>query len=122
MFNIFEEEQEAISEHDAKVRMLLNKYAQHPHLQDAVAALRVRAQMDADHHGITFVECANYLVAAMVSKLPPPHTSKVSANDYKNCNTTGISRILGDGSAGGNSSLLVASKRKGIHMLPDGSI
>ena len=44
MFNIFEEENEEISE-QAKVRMLLNK-VEHPQLQNAVNALRVRASMD----------------------------------------------------------------------------
>jgi hypothetical protein len=41
MFNIFEEEKEEITE-QAKVRMLLKK-VEHPQLQDAVGALRVRA-------------------------------------------------------------------------------
>ena len=43
MFYIFEEEKEEISE-QAKVQMLLKK-VEHPQLQDAVGALRMRAQM-----------------------------------------------------------------------------
>ena len=40
MLNIFQEENEIISE-QAKVRMLLKK-VEHPQLQDAIGALRVR--------------------------------------------------------------------------------
>ena len=57
MFNIFEEENEEISE-QAKVRMLLKKVG-HPQLQNAVNALRVQALMDST----TFTECANHLSA-----------------------------------------------------------
>jgi hypothetical protein len=109
MFNIFEEEQETITE-QAKVRMLLKK-VEHPQLQDAVGALRVRAQMD----GTTFTECANHL-AAIVSELPDYSTPrKVSAAERK----VGVQHIRGGGNKGSNASL--ASKRKGIYM-PDGSI
>jgi hypothetical protein len=105
MFNIFEEEKEPISE-TAKVRMLLQKI-DHPQLQDAVGALRVRAQLD----GITFTECANHL-SAIVSELPDqPTPRKVSATDSRGPK---ISRIRGGGAN-------LASKRKGIHM-PDGSV
>ena len=62
MFNIFEEEDEIIPE-QAKVRMLLKK-VEHPQLQDAVGALRVRSLID----GLTFTECANHL-SAQVSEL-----------------------------------------------------
>ena len=73
MFNIFEEENEVISE-QAKVRMLLKK-VEHLQLQDAVGALRVLASMD----GITFTECANHL-SAQVSELPDNQSaSKISA-------------------------------------------
>jgi hypothetical protein len=110
MFNIFEEEKEEISE-QAKVRMLLKK-VEHPQLQDAVGALRVRAQMD----GITFTECANHL-SAIVSELPDHQISrKVSATDSK---SRGVSakHIRG----GGRSASNPGSKRKGINM-PDGTI
>lgn len=103
MFNMFEEEGEAVTE-QAKVRMLLKKI-QHPALQNAVSALRIRAQLDS----VTFTECADHL-AAMVSELPDSHlTRKVSAADTKHK----AKRIRGVGAGGGPS-----SKRKGIHM-PD---
>ena len=57
MFNIFDEENKVILE-QARVPMLLRK-VEHPQLQDAVGALRLRASMD----GITFIECANHLLA-----------------------------------------------------------
>jgi hypothetical protein len=108
MFNIFEEEKEEITE-QAKVRMLLKK-VEHPQLQDAVGALRVRAQMD----GITFTECANHL-SAIVSELPDHQVSrKVSAADSRG--TT--KRIRG---GGGSPATNPGAKRKGIKM-PDGSI
>jgi hypothetical protein len=104
IFNIFEEEKEEITE-QAKVRMLLKK-VEHPQLQDAVGALRVRAQMD----GITFTECANHL-SAIVSELPDHQVSrKVSAADSR------VKHIRGGGSPANP-----GSKRKGIKM-PDGSI
>jgi hypothetical protein len=43
MFNTFKKEGEEITE-PAKVRILLNK-VEHPQLQNAVSALRIRAQM-----------------------------------------------------------------------------
>jgi hypothetical protein len=77
MFNVFEEEKEEISE-QAKVRMLLKKI-EHPQLQDAVGALRVRAQIE----GTTFTECANHL-SAIVSELPDHQTPrKVSCTESK---------------------------------------
>ena len=107
MFNMFQEEGEAVTE-QAKVRMLLKKI-QHPQLQNAVSALRIRAQLDS----VTFTECANHL-AAMVSELPDNHlTRKVSAVDSK---SSKAKRIRGGGASNG-----AASKRKGIHM-PDGSV
>ena len=110
MFNIFAEEEETISE-QAKVRMLLKK-VEHPQLQDAVGALRVRAQMD----GTTFTECANHL-AAIVSEIPDYSTPrKVSAAERK----VGVQHIRGGGARGGAKNNL-ASSRKGIKM-PDGSI
>jgi hypothetical protein len=110
MFNIFEEEKEEISE-QAKVRMLLKK-VEHPQLQDAVGALRVRAQMD----GITFTECANHL-SAIVSELPDHQISrKVSATDSKS-RGVGVKHIRGGGRPASNP----GSKRKGINM-PDGTI
>ena len=68
MFNIFAEEGEEISE-QAKVRILLKK-VEHPQLQDAVNALRVRATMN----GTTFTECPNHL-SAQVSELPDQQSS-----------------------------------------------
>ena len=108
MFNIFEEENEVISE-QAKVRMLLKK-VEHPQLQDAVGALRVRASMD----GITFTECANHL-SAQVSELPDNQSaSKISAAGSDR--SKDIKRIRGGGSKAVDN-----SKRKGIYM-PDGSV
>ena len=69
MFNIFDEENESISE-TAKVRLLLKK-VEHPQLQDAIGALRVRSAID----GISFTECANHL-AALVSELPDQQSSR----------------------------------------------
>ncbi|KAI2490447.1 hypothetical protein MHU86_24134 [Fragilaria crotonensis] len=107
MFNIFEEENEEVSE-QAKVRMLLKK-VEHPQLQDAVGALRVRAAIE----GISFTECANHL-SAQVSELPDQHTPrKVSATGSRaGKKDSEIKRIRGGGQSG---------KRNGIHM-PDGSI
>ena len=104
---MFEEEGESITE-QAKVRMLLKK-VQHSQLQeDAVSALRIRAQLDS----VTFTECANPL-SAIVSELPDHQINrKVSAADTKH-NAKHIRR----GDAGGG----LAAKRKGIHM-PDGSV
>jgi len=108
MFNIFEEEGEELSE-QAKVRMLLKK-VEHPQLQDAIGALRVRAAMD----GITFTECANHL-SAQVSELPDQQsTRKIAATGGERGAKNDIKRIRGGGSSGAN-------KRKGINM-PDGSI
>jgi hypothetical protein len=50
--------------------MLLKK-VEHPQVQDAVNALRVRASMQ----GITFTECANHL-SALVSELPDHQTPR----------------------------------------------
>ena len=112
MFNIFEEENEGITE-QAKVRMLLKK-VDHPQLQDAIGALRVRAAMD----GITFTECANHL-AAQVSELPDQQsTRKIAGTGSERKKKKGVDthRIRGGGAADG-----AANKRKGIHM-PDGTI
>jgi hypothetical protein len=112
MFNIFEEEGDAISE-TAKVRLLLKK-VEHPQLQDAIGALRVRSAID----GITFTECANHL-AALVSEIPDQQSSrqissaattnrpKHKTNDYRG--------RRGNNKGGGG------GKRKGIYM-PDGSV
>jgi len=106
MFNMFEEEGESITE-QAKVRMLLKKI-QHPQMQNAVSALRIRAQLDS----VTFTECANHL-SAIVSELPDHQLNrKISAADTK----PKAKRIRGGGSSNN-----LASKRKGIHM-PDGSV
>ena len=91
MFNIFEEEKEEMTE-QAKVRMLLKK-VEHPQLQDAVGALRVRAQMD----GITFTECANHL-SAIVSELPDQVSRKIAAVESK----VKVRHIRGGGAPGTN--------------------
>ena len=107
MFNIFEEENEQMTE-QAKVRMLLKK-VEHPQLQDAVGALRVRVTMD----GITFTECANHL-SAQVSELPDHQSSrKLSAAGSDRSKSSDPKRIRGGGPGGG--------KRNGIHM-SDGSV
>ena len=107
MFNIFDEENEPISE-QAKVRMLLKK-VEHPQLQDAVNALRVRASMN----GCTFTECANHL-SAQVSELPDTQSTRKIAGTASD-RTKEPKRIRGGGRPKDN------SKRKGIYM-PDGSV
>jgi hypothetical protein len=78
MFNIFEEENEIMSE-QAKVRILL-KRVEHPELRSAVSALRIRATMD----GLSFTECANHLSGMVVAELPDYQSArKVSATDSK---------------------------------------
>ena len=107
MFNIFEEEDEQMTE-QAKVCMLLRK-VEHPQLQDAVGALRIRASID----GVTFTECANHL-SAQVSELPDHQSSrKLSATGSDRSKSSDTKRIRGGGPGNG--------KRKGIHM-PDGSV
>jgi hypothetical protein len=83
---------------------------EHPQLQDAVGALRVRAAIE----GISFTECANHL-SAQVSELPDQYTPrKVSATGSRAGKKDGeIKRIRGGG--------LSAGKRSGIYM-PDGSV
>jgi hypothetical protein len=108
MFNIFEEENEAITE-AAKVRMLLQK-VEHPQLQDAMGALRVRSQME----GITFRACANHL-SAIVSEFPDHQTPrKVTA-------TKNVPIMRGRGGGRNQKPNSAANQRKGIHM-PDSSI
>ena len=81
---------------------------EHPQLQDAVNALRVRATMD----GTTFTECANHL-SAQVSELPDQQsTRKIAATGTK---ATPTKRIRGGGSGRGS------GKRNGI-IMPDGSV
>jgi hypothetical protein len=111
MFNIFEEENEEITE-PAKVRMLLQK-VQHPQLQTSVDALRVRSAIDGR---LTFTVCANHL-SAQVSELPDPQTPrKVSSTGSSNKAKKGneAKRLRGGGANAGG-------KRDGIHM-PDGSV
>jgi hypothetical protein len=111
MFNILEEEGEEISE-QAKVRMLLKK-VEHPQLQDAIGALRVRATMN----GISFTVCANHL-SAQVSELPDQQSTRKIAgtgSDRKRKTGNDIKRIRGGGNADNG------AKRKGIYM-PDGSV
>jgi hypothetical protein len=113
MFNIFEGENEEITE-PAKVRMLLKKI-EHPQLQDAIGALRVRSAIE----GITFTECANHL-AALVSEIPDQQsTRKIAAAGSDRPKKEGTSQRIRGGGAGATDS--GASKRKGIHM-PDGSV
>ena len=108
MFNIFEEENEPISE-QAKVCMLLRK-VEHPQLQDAVNALRARASMS----GSTFTECANHL-SAQVSELPDNQSSrKISGSATDRSKDP---KRIHSGRAKGPK---VNAQRKGIYM-PDGS-
>lgn len=111
MFNIFEEEKEAITD-PAKVRILLKK-VEHPQLQDAIGALRVRATIGG---GITFTECANHL-SAQVSELPDHQSTprKVSATGHKGGK---YSNGKNGGNPGGGGA---GAKRNGIYM-PDGTV
>ena len=111
MFNIFEEEKEEITD-QAKVRILLKK-VEHPQLQDAIGALRVRATIGG---GITFTECANHL-SAQVSELPDHQSTprKVSATGHKGGKYSNGKN--GRNPGGGN----VGAKRNGIYM-PDGTV
>jgi hypothetical protein len=111
MFNIFDEENESISE-AAKVRLLLKKI-EHPQLQDAIGALRVRSAID----GITFTKCANHL-AALVSELPDQQSNrKISGAISDRPKPKGPNYNLKKGGKAGNHH----HKRKGIYM-PDGSV
>ena len=110
MFNTFKKEGEEITE-PAKVRILLKK-VEHPQLQNAVSALRIRAQMD----DLSFTDCANHL-SSVVSELPDYQSSrKISATDSNK--KAKVKHIRGGGSSGGENQ---ASKRKGVYM-PDGSV
>ena len=112
MFNTFKKEGEEITE-PAKVRILLKK-VEHPQLQNAVSALRIRAQMD----DLSFTDCANHL-SSVVSELPDYQSNrKISATDSNK--KAKIKHIRGGGGGGGGGDN-PASKRKGIHM-PDSSI
>ena len=84
---------------------------EHPQLQDAVGALRVRASME----GLTFTACANHL-SAQVSELPDTQSSrKIAATSSDRAKEP--KRIRGGGSGPTKDS----AKRKGIYM-PDGSV
>ncbi|KAI2491295.1 hypothetical protein MHU86_23277 [Fragilaria crotonensis] len=112
MFNTFKTEGEEITE-PAKVRILLKK-VEHPQLQNAVSALRIRAQMD----DLSFTDCANHL-SSVVSELPDYQSNrKISGTDSNKRTKVKHIRGGGGGGKGGESS---ASKRKGIYM-PDGSV
>jgi hypothetical protein len=109
MFNTFKKEGEEITE-PAKVRILLKK-VEHPQLQNAVSALRIRAQMD----DLSFTDCANHL-SSVVSELPDYQSNrKISATDSNK--KAKVKHIRG----GGGGENPASSKRKGIYM-PDGSI
>ena len=108
VFNTFEEEDEIISE-QAKVRMLLKK-VEHPQLQDAFGALRVRASIDR----LTFTECANHL-SAQVSELPDNQSARRISGAATD-RTKEPKRIRGGGPSKDSN-----SKRKGIYM-PDGRV
>ena len=112
MFNIFEEENEVISD-QAKVRILLKK-VEHPQLQDAIGALRVRATIGG---GITFTECANHL-SAQVSELPDHQSTprKVSGTGSTRIGKSSDSKRIRGGNGSSSS-----GKRNGIYM-PDGSV
>ena len=76
MFNIFDEENEAISE-QAKA-CVLHKKVEHTQLDAAVGALRVRALIDK----ITFTECANRL-SALVSEMPENQLSRKTLGQHQ---------------------------------------
>ena len=67
MFNLFEEENEPITE-AAKLHFLLDK-VNHPHLESDVSALRVKNNLAPGEDKVTFTKAANIL-AAPVSSLP----------------------------------------------------
>ena len=91
MLNIFEEENEQITE-QAKVRLLLKK-VEHPQLQDAVSALRIQSSMD----GLTFTACANHL-SAQVSELPDQQSDrKISGTGSNHGKASEPKRIRGGG-------------------------
>jgi hypothetical protein len=106
MFNIFEEENEQATE-QAKFRMLLKK-VEHPQLQGACSALRIRTSME----GIIFTECAKHL-SAQVYELPDQQsTCKISCAGSDRSKSSEPKCIRGGGPGNGS---------KGIHM-PDGSV
>ena len=92
MFNIFEEENEEVSE-QAKVCIRLKK-VEYPQLQGAVGVLQVCAAIE----GISFTECANHLFT-QVSELTDQHTPrKVSATGSRAGKKDGeVKRIRGGG-------------------------
>jgi hypothetical protein len=87
----------------------MRKMFEHPQLQDAVGALRVRALID----GLMFTECANHL-SAQVSELPDNQSARKISGAVKE-RTKEPKRIRDGGPSKDN------SKRKGIYM-PDGSL
>ena len=64
MYNIYDKEEEAMSE-DAKIRFLF-KRIQHPSLQPAIEALKVKQSTNED---LTYTQVANHMATA-VSELP----------------------------------------------------
>ena len=80
MHNIYEKEGEEISE-NAKIRFLF-KHVQHPSLQRAIEALKVRP---ATNDAITYTQTANHLSTAV---------SELSESIAKNCSISGISSTL----------------------------
>jgi hypothetical protein len=109
MFNIFEKENEPISE-QAKICMLHRK-VEHPQLQDAVNALHVCASMS----GCTFTECADHL-SVQVSELPDNQSSRKISGSATN-RSKDPKRIRGGGAKGPK----VNAQRMGIYM-PDGNV
>jgi hypothetical protein len=110
MFNIFEEEKRG----DYRTSQSLNaiKKVEHPQLQDAVGALRVRASME----GITFTECANHLSARRLEFPDHQTPRKVSATASSRSNKGNEAKRIRGGDGVAN-----AKKINGIQM-PDGSI
>ena len=86
--------------------MLLKK-VEHPQLQDAVNALRVRTSMSDG----TFPECANHLLSAQVSELPDTQSNrKIAASGFDRGKDP--KRIRGGGPKDN-------AKRKGIYIPED---
>ena len=67
MFNLFEEDNEPMTE-ATKLRFLLDK-VNHPHLESDVSDLRVKNNIASGEDKVTFTKAANIL-AASVSSLP----------------------------------------------------
>ena len=100
MFNIFDEENESISE-AAKVRLLLQKI-EHPQLQDAIGALRVRSAID----GITLSNAPtiwlhwyqNFQISNPTARFPVPSpigpNTRAQATVKRKAATTKVALVI----------------------------